>query len=466
MNLIKQIADVLLKYQWPMVNANTSLTKEEKNELLTPDKPYAEENFIRKKLKDINPNYDVVFVPTTLYELFVISQYVRENENSLTKAYAKTKRIWNAFGILFSNPDESNKVYQFYKNVNNEFYKEAFFVINNQFIKEIYNIYPELLEIKDANTLSEYIKIKANDLAAIFIKSPIISKKPKQVLFRSPEPIIWSHQELDENRNLIKNKPISDVIELEYKSRELNKGLLLRGTETKEVYTEPKGVIEIIRGMIASSHELKDLSKNIKENSISVYSSSLGNSLFAGNYEDPTACVYYYLNGRSRLGYALLIDKEEYINNNLNDLFFISPIAPVAALIADGEFFHSRSKVPVYSHENLDIEGIYLHSLNDPLGILTVQRNPLYQAELFAKFLHKNMKMINTDVSQLTPEQLTKVENQQKANQLDVAQYYKPIRVLEPFAVKASKKIRRKILEKKYRELICKKNIESSSVLV
>jgi len=55
------IADVLLKYQWPMVITNTALTKKERDELLTPDKSYAEEKFIRNKLQEINPNYDIAF---------------------------------------------------------------------------------------------------------------------------------------------------------------------------------------------------------------------------------------------------------------------------------------------------------------------------------------------------------------------------------------------------------------------
>ena len=66
------IADIFLKYEWPMIITNSSLTEDEKNELLTSDQEYAEEKFIRKQLKKIDAKYDVIFIPTSLYELFVV----------------------------------------------------------------------------------------------------------------------------------------------------------------------------------------------------------------------------------------------------------------------------------------------------------------------------------------------------------------------------------------------------------
>jgi len=66
------IFDILQKYQWPM-NAVSDLTKEER-EALFAETPYAERNFIAKKIQKAFPNdcYKVGFVPTVVYELLAI----------------------------------------------------------------------------------------------------------------------------------------------------------------------------------------------------------------------------------------------------------------------------------------------------------------------------------------------------------------------------------------------------------
>src|SRR5579872_6730892 len=63
--------NILMKYQWPMCTIS-QLTEDEQKELLSPGVPAAEENFIRKKIKALDQNLDVVFVPTTIYELFCL----------------------------------------------------------------------------------------------------------------------------------------------------------------------------------------------------------------------------------------------------------------------------------------------------------------------------------------------------------------------------------------------------------
>jgi hypothetical protein len=75
----KIINEILLKYQWPMCIA-ASLTPQEIDELLTADKPYGEEQFIEKKIRTAQgekfEHYRVVFIPTTVYELFCIKTLI------------------------------------------------------------------------------------------------------------------------------------------------------------------------------------------------------------------------------------------------------------------------------------------------------------------------------------------------------------------------------------------------------
>jgi hypothetical protein len=84
-----RIADVLLKYQWPMCIA-TPLSEQEQDALLTADIPFAEENFIETKLRQIDDTYRVVFIPTTLYELFTMVQLfgTKDQQNPLQTATA------------------------------------------------------------------------------------------------------------------------------------------------------------------------------------------------------------------------------------------------------------------------------------------------------------------------------------------------------------------------------------------
>ena len=77
------ISDILLKYCWPMCQ-DSDLTPEEQHELLSPEGN--EERFLEKKLNETIPlserdfEFVVIFVPTTLYELFCIAE-----QRALTK---------------------------------------------------------------------------------------------------------------------------------------------------------------------------------------------------------------------------------------------------------------------------------------------------------------------------------------------------------------------------------------------
>ena len=85
------IIKILFDYQWPMVVANLSMTRQEQEELLTAGQPNGEEEFLRKKIKEINPNYDVIFIPTTIYELFALADVNKKGDDSvLQEAHSNT----------------------------------------------------------------------------------------------------------------------------------------------------------------------------------------------------------------------------------------------------------------------------------------------------------------------------------------------------------------------------------------
>lgn len=179
------IADIFLKYQWPMVISNSSLTEEEQNELLTSDLPYAEEKFIRKKLKEINQDYDVIFIPTSLYELFMCSDLISIIHKEF-KVFVKAQRIECAEALNIMNQPSGvvcEKVYQEYRDANNLFYPDAFFYGNNTFVNFLFDTYPALQSNENSVILSEQIKLLVYEIAALLIPKFVLSDRKNTLIF-------------------------------------------------------------------------------------------------------------------------------------------------------------------------------------------------------------------------------------------------------------------------------------------
>jgi len=571
------IADVFLKYEWPMVIANTALTKQEQDELLTAetaDKPYAEEMFIRKKLKEIDEHYDVVFIPTALYELFALSFYKKNTENPLSAAISNMSSSWIDLAdltqedkdvflaaasyplaptepyeeltkeeqkellfalqpywqdrasyakelarltpekqkdrvqsrffytqqgvdklaselakekgimylpenevILFTNKEISQqtadkkikspktrdgnidlyfllnitnetsqvmreKVYGVYRENNNFFYPDAFLYTNNALLAQIFSYYPVLADYPDGMSLTNELENMASNFAARLINdSPSLDRMKKEI---DPQ-----------DANIIKaNGVLAIVKSLEYEARAANKALLLRGT-SRINFEKGKTSGSALELMGSTIQKDSALLKSYKEGKIKSYSISFGNSLFAGWVRDSRekggACSYQYF--VSHGGYALFLDKKYYIKNQLMgpstlDLFFIAPLAPLAALFANGEWFHSRTKAAIPFIEGGEtkhhIMGIFQNELVDPHGVITTLRDPMIHAQLFSQYLAKNMRIIGKgDEFNLTDEEKKIFEDklqqdQQKLSeaQAQAAKYYAAIPVLERFANK------------------------------
>jgi len=468
------IADVFLKYEWPMVIANTALTKEEQDELLTSGVPYAEENFIRNKLKEIDASYDVVFIPTALYELFVIR---------FSKKMGNPRIDIDISGQLSGWQNTLENIYKVYRDKNSLFYPDWFLRINNALVRNLFNFDKTLNNYKDADMILDAIKNKASYFATFLIDEPDLFKNVKK-------------KEVDKhNTDIIDPQSVlAKVIMLEYQARQVNKGLLLRGTyrisldwlsyeakqrnknltEKSRIYREP---IELMGSTLYESELFGDIPQKYKQGHNSLYSISFGNSLFAGFIHDSSergACAYSYLvkNG----GYGIFIDKKNYIQRQSLSLFFIAPLAPIAAVFATGEWFHSRSKTAINLKE--EKEGILpagfsntTYYFKDPAHIFTIVRDPLLHAELFSKYLAENMHLIKGSSGKYfgplfadwTYEQKrVDYEKSLKEAQAQAAAYYKAIRVLEPFATKASRKYHEnpEVVKKALREYLEKKRLE------
>ena len=154
----KKIQEILLKYQWPMC-IMSDLTEQEQDELLTSNKPFAEETFIQNKIKETLQNdiYHIVFIPTTLYELFCIYLTFKTKDQQtplktavesvivayINRLYKPDKWEINLTKIL-NGENAANtikkEVFNVYKHANSLFFDEtvikesenAFFYVNNQ----------------------------------------------------------------------------------------------------------------------------------------------------------------------------------------------------------------------------------------------------------------------------------------------------------------------------------------------
>ena len=480
------ISDILLKYEWPMCIANDTLSDQEKNDLLSPHKPYAEELFIQEKIREAFPDeshqYSVIFIPTSLYELYCIEQALSwnpEETNPFVKAARATLRVslkelnnLDLTGIIESGETAyaiRRKIDDIYKNCNRVFFynngnQSAFLYINNAITKEILDEYPEFKQSKNGLELSGKLKDKSTEIAESLIKKieqidrKNINNLYKDIIEYGDPDIIREHgggpDTSDDiyksmipklQKELSEYKIVSKVMVLEYEARDLNKALMLRGTSFEEIQI---GIKPEQKNRLAGT----SLHRSIKK----PYSVAFGNSLFAGALADTNACVYYYLT-RLKMGYALLINKNYYIEHQCSNLFFIPAIAPIVALFQAGEFFHSRTKAAIRLKSDapikieglwVEVEGVGRKGQKDPTGVILITRDPLRHAELFSKYISENGRIIQQgDPANLTVEE-RKFAEDVKESQSVASKFYKAIRtVIDRFKQKIKNRKESLILE-------------------
>jgi len=531
------LSKILLKYEWPTVIATTDLTPEEQDQLLSScqDSTYAEEDFISKKLQEINPRYHAVFIPTTLYELFIMTQYSEKKPilNSVTIAYQLSFSHWvkvddltpeekelllsicakvynqleiyaqqeifatkNRLGFAYNNfqefkelfkkikillnrresiillsatvmnnlqldpriyaiikkiyepchymtfdgrinmstmsPDQIyNYVYDIYAKTNNLFYHDAFFSVNNILAERLLTTYPYIINLSYKKELSTHeqqlLEQETHKCAASFIKEKtgglfayenhtLVSKKLK---YNELNPENWA--------TINPHGIVAQVIALEYKARKQNKALLMRGTSNIQLDNHSKEIVFCGSTLVGGNALQK----------IDQYSISFGNSLFAGaqdSCEYKGATVYTYL---ARCGgYAIMLDKKEHYQHSSHNLFFVAPVAPLAAHFSIGEYFHSRTKVSIDKKTRdtgSEIKSRGLHgkvSTFSPITrLISIIRNPLTHAELFSHFLEKNMHIISD--GKLSLQQLELKKQELFDGQKELTCYYKSYSIIK-----------------------------------
>ncbi len=444
------LKNILLNYRWPMVIANRTLTKEEKDELLTSDSPFAEEKFIRRKLhEEFKGYYDVFFIPTSIFELFVISQsnvYCKTEDFLLAK-----KKLDNLSEniIKILNTEEKNislihqRIYNVYQDINDAFYKNYFFLVNNDLVSFLLSN-QTLNKLQNCDEISEVISTNVLGLGGFLIKMII----ERQCIRSGGKALLDCESSLvrDANNNAFINSErfLAKFISLEYEVRNINKALLVRGSNPVKITLDTGMTINIMGTTIIeddSDLKLKSIERYVSADKLKPISVSFGTTLFAGAYKDVGACTFAYLSNANRImggkansaGFALFIDKKAYYEHEENRLFFIPPLAPIAALYASYEYFHARVKSTIVLRKQKDksaprgLGSMYDTGLiKDPAGILIINRNPFLHAALFSRFMAKNMRWLKEkgEEENLSFEQAALLEKQFKEAQEVAAGYY------------------------------------------
>lgn len=462
------ISQTLLKYQWPMCTSQ-DLTDQEKDELLTADKPCAEELFIEKKLQEKlgSDDFDpaVIFIPTTLYELFCLDLLSKKDEVLLNE---KNRREALRYGAnidlypLLNRPvgdvsqwllldyenldlDLDRTTQDIYKSVYDRFDTENkhFFnddqnislYVNQLFIQWLFKKYPELKSCKNAADASKFIQSKSGDLASNSIHE-IIKDRDSKCYDHWYSLFNMCHAEYSALSN--------SYIKYEYEARNQNKAILSRGCPD----------------IINSKHQFQDLMLiadiyvlyNMLETPFKSYSVSFGNSLYAGgifgNDSSSGASLmskhFSFRNRENREisknryelanGLLLFIDKKIYMQDRCSHLFFIPSLSVLASFMSAGEFFHPRTTAALEKGERIidqQIKGLcggFRGEFYDTAGIIKIERDPLLQAELFSDFVAKNGRVLQSVDDKKLTKQDKQVAEQILKNQAVAAQAYRKMR--------------------------------------
>ncbi|MCL4361705.1 hypothetical protein M1446_05120 [Candidatus Dependentiae bacterium] len=350
----KKVYNILQTYQWPMVIGSANkIDKKDLAELTKPGSPFAEEKFLRKKLKELSPIYDIVFIQTIFYETFFVtyqSNYrdFKEITNfnpedfEFFSTLKKIKLDRNILDIIKNPKSTDQNIHDYYKQIN--FSKniiKANHIVNNSILRflNVSNTNPK--EVLTRNNILELLR---------FI---IDNKKNK-----------WDETYLYDVA--VREK----LIDLEYVAQKKNLAILYRGGKSKPLYiVGTKGSYAPIEAQFLNTvrpptqflspmpptfeklkieYATKGESTKVRDWELPLNSLSYGNSLFAGYWFDSDpgyggACACDYLALPDRIAYYLYIDKEKYVSGKL-DSFFIPSLNTLAAMYSEGAFFHPRTR--------------------------------------------------------------------------------------------------------------------------
>lgn len=372
-----------------------------------------EEAYLRKKIKEINDDFDIVHMPTTLYELKSLEIFGKLPQAEILKREGdilKDLKPLTDLTKLCSNNGDLQLLWHVYLSQNYiTAIRQIAYFINN-------HIDPTLV-------LPQHM-VEQSDVAEN-VKNIFLS------MYRSQD-TRWFLEDVQgfskfdrAGFELTALAVINKAIALDIEAHQNNKAILWRGTKAyarplfrKTNYTidefqakaEKKERQNFIDSTISEKLLLpKFRSQSMKELPVEAnyYSNSYGNGLFSGRRDvgKAGAMPFQYSMRKSFIGYGLLIDKSEYLNtdSNVRKLFFITPLSTMVGLFARGELFHSRSRVALCTESVPSLGGLpseFTHEFipattkNNFLAFTSTPQTPADHEIIFSNYLVENVRII------------------------------------------------------------------------
>jgi histidine triad (HIT) family protein len=362
----EEIYNIINDYQFPMLQITYGKSDKKEQEEIDDfiEKDDGILRLIQSKLDEKFPKkYLVKYVPDTIFELALIYEFF----SHLNNTYNKELEDYFTFQINITDLiKKKQKIYPSYYPMKREKIR-AFFLDDTY---GVFNKKPEIIDLyfKAINLLTQEIspqvyqqidpKTVINNLYLLFKKNKsILSRKiDENKLFDNVFLYARGAKSAEEYLELVINENKKDILidyaKIEAKNFSQGNFLLLRASNGFTL-DKDKNVLDSVL-----DYQKKPLPEG---HSFSVRSLSFNNSLLAGSIYESSAINPMGLIESGKLKaartldyidhtkflYFLPISIKDYLdkNSNVKKSFFISPLNRAVSLLAQGEFFHSRTKV-------------------------------------------------------------------------------------------------------------------------
>jgi hypothetical protein len=229
-----------------------------------------------------NSRIEATFIPTVLYELL----FFQYKDDPLRERNAGLNTV---FFVESRNGLETIKDSNFYQE-----FKKLHLILNNYIVKKI-------------------APIPLNPILELFKEG----EKPFPLVF--DDALKAAVKNINQQRK-VHNEDIERAIAIEYHAYNTGQFVIYRGSDFVDDFHDPKCPAN--RSM------------------------SFGSSLFSGCLRHKGSCPYAHMRDRKKYGYVVFIDKKQYVNGPLNNMFFIPPVTTLLSLLGGGDLFHVRTKFP------------------------------------------------------------------------------------------------------------------------
>jgi len=440
--------ELYIKYTWPTSLITARELNQEDRKIFAP--AIKEDDILRQKIKETDrlALYDVIFIPNVLTELFLLQLYLNKQEPLCTEINA----LWdNFFSPGRGGLSKFDNIVEDYMKGTEEAAGGKDFYAHCKTVNKACKSISLLLHVSCGSFLQRFHEIHTKEtkeptptrqklgteffyenryalLADILEKFP----EPKKVERKDPAEnskqtqIEHIKKELDDIKNNKYHGIIAQTLDLHYGARNTNRALLFRGTgellivdkvgkiKTSKPPTDQqvklidvslikmqaglKGVLEVVDTALFSS--LESIASAYQKKLFKPRSISLGIFLFGGFIKDPGAagaCAYNYFNKPEAIGYSLSINKQVYVNNYCNNLFYIAPLALETIASVFGEFFHARTKAVIQELPKtpIPINGFPpARKFIDTKEVLLITGDPLEHAARMSQFIADNASII------------------------------------------------------------------------